>query len=150
MKKQINIRKTGSEAIVVDVFDDESIHVAVDTHANEFMPEPSAPTFVVTGLRWREGKHYHLAWVKRPLNLGESIHIEYSNADAPPTVLESENEYIAPEESCSFCDKHASEVEFLVKRSLFTKICSDCVRICQIEIDNRRQNREPQQPWEKK
>jgi len=143
MKKQIRIRKSGSEAIVIDVIDDESVHVDVDTHANQFMPAPTAPTFAVTGLRWRDGKHYHLAWAKRPLNLGESIHIEYSNADAPPTALESENEYIAPEESCNFCDKRASEVEFLIKRSLLANICSDCVQICQIEIDNRRQNREP-------
>jgi hypothetical protein len=142
MKKQINIRKTGSEAIVIDVFDDESVHVAVDTHANQFMPEPTAPTFAVTGLRWRDSKHYHLAW--QALNLGESIHIEYSNADAPPTALESESEYIAPEEWCNFCDKRASEVEFLVKRSLLANICSECVQICQIEIDNRRKNREPQ------
>jgi hypothetical protein len=31
-----------------------------------------------------------LAWVNRPLNLSDSILIEYSNADAPPTALEKE------------------------------------------------------------
>ena len=143
MKTQIHISKTGTEAIVIDVIDDESIHVDVRTHPNQFMPEPTAPTFAVTGLRWRDGKHYHLAWVNRPLNLGDSILIEYSNADAPPTALEKESEYIAPEDSCSFCHKPASEVEFLVKRSPLARICSDCVQICQTEIDNRRQNRDP-------
>ena len=63
MKMQIHIRKTGSEVIVIDVVDDESVHVDVHTHPNQFMPEPTAPTFTVTGLRWRDGKHYHLAWV---------------------------------------------------------------------------------------
>jgi hypothetical protein len=144
MKSQIHIRITGSEPIVVDVVDDESVHIDVDTHANKFMPEPTAPTFAVTGLRWRDDRHYHLAWITRTLNLGESIQIEYSNSDATPTALEKETEYVAPEDSCSFCHKCASEVEFLVKHSLLASICSDCVQICQIEIDNRRRNRGPQ------
>jgi hypothetical protein len=76
MKTQIHISKTGTEAIVIDVIDDESVHVDVHTDPNQFMPEPTAPTFAVTGLRWRDGKHYHLAWVNRPLNLGDSILIE--------------------------------------------------------------------------
>ena len=143
MKTQIHISKTGTEAIVIDVIDDESVHVDVDTHPNQFMPEPAAPTFAVTGLRWRDGKHYHLAWVNRPLNLGDSILIEYSNSDAPPTALEKENEYIAPEDSCNFCYKRASEAEFLVKHGPLARICSDCVQICQDEIDNRRQSRDP-------
>jgi hypothetical protein len=143
MKTQIHIRKTGSEPIIIDVVDDESVHVDVDTHPNQIMPEPTAPTFAVTGLRWRDGRHYHLAWVTRPFNLGESIQIEYSSANAAPTALEKENEYIAPEDSCSFCQKRANEVEFLVKHSLLASICSDCVQICQIEIDNRRKRRDP-------
>lgn len=143
MKTQIHIRKTGSETIVIDVMDDESVHVNVDTHPNQFMPEPTAPTFAVTGLRWRDGKHYHLAWVERTLNLGESILIEYLNADAPPTALVKESEYVAPADSCSFCHKRASEVEFLVKHGPLASICSECVQICQTEIDNRRRNRDP-------
>lgn len=144
MKMQIHIRQTGSETIIVDVVDDESVHVAVDTHANRFMPQPTAPTFAVTGLRWRDDRHYHLAWVTRPLNLGESIQIEYCNADASATAFQRETEYIAPEASCGFCDKRASEVEFLIERGLLARICSGCVQICQAEIDNRRQKRDPQ------
>jgi hypothetical protein len=143
MKTQIHIRNTGGEAIVIDVVEDESVHVDVDTHPNKFMPARTAPTFAVTGLRWRDDKHFHLAWTERPLNVGESIHIELVNADAPPTALQMEKEYIEPEKSCSFCDKRASEVEFLVERSLLARICGGCVEICQAEIDNRRQNRDP-------
>jgi len=141
MRKQIHIRASGKESIVIDVLDDESISVDIDTHPNHFLPEPAPPTFAVTGLRWRDGKHYHLGWITQPLNLGESVHIEYSSADAAPTPLVQEKEYIAPENTCSFCGKPASEVEYLVEHSLLARICNACVEICQTEIDKRRQDR---------
>ncbi len=138
MRAQLVIRITGTEPIIIDVVDDESVHIGVDTHANAFMPQPTSPDLKVTGLRWRDGKHYHLAWRTESLRVGDSLHVTYSEGDAAPTSLESDKEYVAPEKSCRFCDKAASQVEFLVERSFLASICSDCVKTCANEIEARR------------
>jgi hypothetical protein len=142
MKTQLVIRSPSSEPIVIDVVDDESVQVHLDTHPNRFMPEPTAPTMRVEGLRWRDDRHHHLGWRNWQLQIGESVRIDYVQGDMAPTRLQKEEEYIAPEKACSFCDKRESEVEFLVERRLMARICDDCVLVCQAEIDKRRQSRE--------
>lgn len=143
MKPQLMIQSTQGEPIVIDVVDDESVQVHLDTHPNRFMPEPTAPTFNVSGLRWRDDKHHHLGWVTRQLAIGESINIGYVIGDAAPSPLEKEEEYVAPEMICNFCDRPTSEVEYLVERTMLARICDECVRTCQAEIDKRKADRNP-------
>jgi hypothetical protein len=142
MKTQLVIQSTGAEPIIIDVIDDESVQVHLDTHPNRFMPEPTAPTFNVSGLRWRGDKHHHLGWVTRQLALGESINISYVSGNAAPTTLEKEVEYVVPEMTCNFCDRPASQVECLVERTMLARICDECVRTCQAEIDKRKTDRD--------
>jgi ClpX C4-type zinc finger len=138
MKNQIHIEFTHASAVVIDIVEDESIDINLDTWASKFFTDPVSPKFAVRGLRWRDGKHYHLTWMEKNLALGEEIKIHYRQAEVSVTALAKVEEYVAPEPTCSFCDKRASEVEVLVERGLLARICNECVQVCQEEIQKRR------------
>jgi hypothetical protein len=145
VKKQLTIHGPSGKSIVIDLVDDESVQVHLEIHPNKFMPTPAEPTLEVSGLRWRDGKHYHLGWGESRLTTGQSVRIEYSLGELAPTPLVKEDEYISPEKDCMFCQKTESQVEILFTAGSLARICDQCVQECQDVMSERKAKAGPQE-----
>lgn len=139
MKKQIHIEVTGAEEIVIDVNEHESVSVHIDNPPTKFQKEQVLrPSVKVDGLRWKNEQHFHLGWLEKNLQFGDEVRIKLMESCQSASSIAKEEEYIAPEENCSFCGKTKSEVEVLVEKSFMARICNECVELAQGVIEQHR------------
>jgi hypothetical protein len=94
--KQLQIRQNSDEPTVIDLQDDEMVQVHLDTHPRSKDGSLREPTFSVSGLRWRDGRHFHLGWFQQPIPLGTTLRLDYVSDDRPASALSKDVEYIAP------------------------------------------------------
>ena len=140
-RKQFRIEQTGREPIFIDPVDDEQLNISVcDPLVALGVGKHDSPYVQVSGLRWREDKHYQLEWGTFRLRVDDRVTIVYEHGAREPTPPQSTDEYLMPEPQCAFCYKRASEVEFLVERNVIARICSECVETCRQEIEGRRES----------
>jgi hypothetical protein len=93
--------------------------------------------FKVDGLRWRDDEHYHLAWLESALDIGDSVMVRIADSNENASKLIKEELYVEPEKDCVFCRKKSSEVEVLIEKDMFARICNECVATCQEVLDKR-------------
>lgn len=91
---QLHIRQGGDSPLVIAVHEDEMVDVRLVTHPKSKTGERPAPTLSVTGLRWREGRHYHLGWVQKQLAVGASLSVDYVAKADPVSPLVKDQEYM--------------------------------------------------------
>jgi len=142
MAKQLHIHHDSHEPTVIDVHDDEAVQAHLDTHYAAQTVEPREPTLTVSGLRWRDGRHFHLGWSQHSLPLGSTLRLEYVSSDRPASPLSKEVEYVAPAPTCRFCDRAASEIGLLIKRRHIHYICDACVDEFKTLVDEWRSTRD--------
>lgn len=139
MKKQFHIKVSGEEKLVIDLVEDESVSVYVDNPPINYAKDKTLlPTLRIEGLRWRNNQHFHLGWLKKKLNSDDEINIKLMQSDEPSSPITKEQEYIAPEKSCSFCHKKKSEVEVLIEKDFMACICNECTELALKAIENYR------------
>jgi hypothetical protein len=133
--KQLHIRQNSDDPIIIDVQDDEAVQVHLDTHPHLRDGVRREPTFSVAGLRWRDGRHFHLGWLEQSISLGSSLRVDYVSADQPASALSNDVEYIAPDPTCGFCGRAAAAIGLLIKRRHIHYICDSCVDECKTLVD---------------
>ena len=139
MKKQFHIKVTGTEELVIDLNDNESVSVHIDNPPIKFQKEDlPLPTIRVDGLRWKDEQHFHLGWMEKNIEIGDEVRIKIVESNKQATLLNKEEEYISPEEKCSFCRKKKSEVEILIEKDFMARICNECVDLAQTAMDEHR------------
>jgi hypothetical protein len=140
--KQLHFRLNSGEPTVIDVLEDEMVEVHFNTHPQIRTSEPHEPTLRMSGLRWRDGRHFHLGWLEQSIPLGSSFRLDYLSAEKTPSALSKDVEYIAPDPTCGFCSRTASEIGLLIKRRHIHYICDSCVDECKQLVDEWRTTRD--------
>jgi len=139
MQKQFHIKIKGKEELVIDLIEDEGVSIQVDNQPTKFDTKaPKNTTIKVTGLRWRDSKHFHLGWLSSELKLGDELSIKLVESERKTSPLSKEEEYIESEAECSFCHKLKSQVECLVEKDFMARICNECVDVAVKAIEDRR------------
>ena len=142
MPKQLHLRLNSDQPTVIDVQDDEMVQIHLDTHPKSRAGELREPTLSVSGLRWRDGRHFHLGWSQQSIPLGTTLRLDYVSDDKPASALSKDVEYIAPDPTCGFCDKSAADIGLLIKRRHIHYICDSCVDECKVLVDEWRTTRD--------
>lgn len=136
MARQLHIRISGNEPIVIDLRRDESISLHLQNHLvdnpNRGQSQPDSPAVLrFNGGRWTEKNYYILEWPTVPLQGTESISIAFVDGTLPATPRSNDELYVEPEKDCSFCHRKSSEVNVLIEGEFFwNRICGDCVYEC--------------------
>ena len=142
MPKQLHLRLNSDQPTIIDVQDDEAVWVHFDTHPKDRAGGLRDPTLIVSGLRWRAGRHFHLGWSQQSIPLGSTLRLDYLIDDKPASSLSKDVEYIAPDPTCRFCDRAAADIRLLIKRSHINFICDACVDECKVLVDEWRATRD--------
>ncbi|MDH5434912.1 MAG: ClpX C4-type zinc finger protein [Gammaproteobacteria bacterium] len=143
MKKQLHIKYNSQESVFIDVNDDESITISLDTPPAKLLKEKGKipkTLFRVEGSRWRDDEYFYLNWLEKEVLLDDIIMIQFKEDDRKATPLTKVEKYIEPEKECTFCDKKASEVKHLVEKDFMARICDECVKLSQQVIDEKIQS----------
>ncbi len=138
MGRQLHVGRSGSDNLIIDLIEDESVSVQVDC-GPEAMWKGDVPLMrlKVDGLRWRDDEHFHLGWLECALDVGDSVTVRILDGNEKTSSPTKEERYVAPEKDCVFCRKKASEVEVLIEKDMFARICNECVATCQEVLEQR-------------
>jgi len=134
--RQLHIKISDGEPIVIDLRRDESISLHLQNHlVDNPYPNQSAPdspaVLRLDGGRWTDKKYYILEWPPVPLQGTESISVAFVDAALPAAPRSKDELYVEPEKECSFCHRKRSEVNVLIEGDIFwNRICGDCVHDC--------------------
>jgi hypothetical protein len=139
MKKQFRIQINAEPPLRIDLNANEGVYIRIDNNPAKFAEAGTLLTsFHVEGSRWTEDEYFTLEWGKRTLTPTDRVSIHLVESDEAATPPETEEKYVTPEKECSFCEKKASEVQFLVDGGLMARICDECVKVCQGVIEGKR------------
>ncbi|MFZ3320744.1 MAG: ClpX C4-type zinc finger protein [Usitatibacter sp.] len=139
MKKQFRIQINGDPPLRIDLNANEGVYIRIDSNPAKFAGVGVPLTSLhVEGNRWDGDDYYTLDWGQRTLSLNDNVTIQIVGSADAPTSPEREEKYVAPEKDCSFCQKKASEVQFLIDGGIFARICDECVEVCRGVIEAKR------------
>ena len=138
MGRQLHLDRSDCEKLVIDLVDDESVSVQIDC-GPKAMWKGDLPLMrlKVDGLRWRDDEHHHRGWIESALDIGDSVVVTIADSNENVSKLTKEELYVEPEKDCVFCRKKSSEVEVLIEKDMFARICKECVATCQEILDQR-------------
>ena len=138
MKKQFQIEVSGQKPLTINLVENEAIDIHISNSASKFVELGAPQTEVkVSGMRWAGEDFFNFRWRSHTLNVNDSVSVKLVEDTRSPTPVSHEEKYIQPEQDCAFCHRKQSEVPHLVVRSLFARICSDCIVECQKLVDSK-------------
>jgi len=127
MKKSVTLRIDQDEECVVAYDENTMVTFQIGYNPHHEKADDCEYSYYCHGFEWGD-KTYSIDFIRGELSEGQKIEIEFGS-DKEETVIPDKS-LVKDEKRCGFCNKLNTEVDILIEKNFFNRICNVCVQEC--------------------